>query len=207
MHSARRWAGRGNVTKWPDAYAFGEGRESGGYTVCVTRIISIVGPESTGKSTLAGELARHFGAPLVEEYARAYLTCRPAYDAEDLAVMGRAQAALEAEALEAKPGMLILDTDLLVVRVWWEEKFGPAPTWLKQALAAQPPRHYLLTAPDIPWEADPLREWPFDRERLFEVFRTHLASETLVDVVRGSGAARLAAALRAIARVGRPDST
>lgn len=163
------------------------------------RIISIVGPESTGKTALARALADHFGVGYVEEFARDYLAGRADYESADVEAIARGQMALEAGALIAGESPVILDTDLLVVRVWWEEKYGALPDWLTGAFAAQLPRRYLLTAPDLPWEPDPLRESPFDRERLFEVYRATLVAENQrFDVVRGTGAARLRCALAAV---------
>ena len=165
----------------------------------MTRLIAIVGPECTGKTALARALADRFGVAYVGEYARDYLAGRLDYESEDVAAIAREQMALEARALATAASPVILDTDLLVVRVWWEEKYGPSPGWLRQAFAAQAPRRYLLTAPDLPWEPDPLRESPFDRERLFEVYRAALVAENLrFDVVRGTGAARLRCALAAL---------
>ena len=163
------------------------------------RIISVVGPECTGKTALAGALGRYFGVAAVEEYARGYLAGRDEYGPADVEAIAREQMALEARALATRESPVILDTDLLVIRVWWQEKYGALPDWLRRAFAAQAPRHYLLTAPDLPWEPDPLRESPFDRERLFEVYRATLAEESLrFDVVRGTGAARLRCALAAL---------
>ena len=165
----------------------------------MTRVISVVGPECTGKTTLAGALGRRFGVAAVEEYARGYLAGREAYGRTDVEAIARGQMALEARALAAGESPVILDTDLLVVRIWWQEKYGALPGWLRRAFAAQAPRHYLLTAPDLPWEPDPLRESPFDRGRLFEAYRATLAAERLrFDVVRGTGAARLRCALAAL---------
>lgn len=165
----------------------------------MTCIISIVGPECTGKTALARALADHFAVAYVTEYARDYLAGRTDYQPADVEAIARGQMTLEADALATDASPVILDTDLLVVRVWWEEKYGPLPNWLERAFATQAPRRYLLTAPDLPWEPDPLRESPFDRERLFEVYRATLAAEGLhFDVVRGRGAARLRCALAAL---------
>ena len=165
----------------------------------MTRILSIVGPECTGKTALARALAEHLGVGYVREYARDYLAGRTGYEPADVEAIARGQMALEADALAADESPVILDTDLLVVRVWWEEKYGPLPDWLRRAFATQAPRHYLLTAPDLPWEPDPLRESPFDRQRLFEVYRATLAAEKLrFDVGGGAGAARLRCALAAL---------
>ena len=165
----------------------------------MTRIISIVGPESTGKTTLARALGDHFAVRYVQEYAREYLGGRAAYEQADVEAIARGQMFLEEQALADGRSPVILDTDLLVVLVWWKEKFGQPPDSLVRAAAAQAPRRYLLTAPDLPWEPDPLRESPFDRERLFEVYRATLVAENLrFDVVRGTGAARLRCALAAL---------
>ena len=162
-------------------------------------IISIVGPECTGKTALAGALAGHFGVGFVPEYARDYLGTRTDYGPADVEAIARGQAALEADALAGGGSPVILDTDLLVIRVWWQEKYGPLPDWLLRALDAQAPRRYLLTAPDLPWEPDPLRESPLDREWLFDVYRRALVSGgERFDVVRGSGRARLRCALAAL---------
>ena len=167
--------------------------------VVLARIISIVGPESTGKTTLAHALAAHFGVACVEEFARAYLAGRSGYDQADVETMARGQMALEATALARGRSPVILDTDLLVIRIWWQEKYGALPGWLERAWHAQAPRRYLLTAPDLAWEADPLRESRFDLERLFEVYRDALEAQGLrFDIVRGTGAERLACALAAL---------
>jgi nicotinamide riboside kinase len=68
----------------------------------------------------------------------------------------------------------VLDTDLIVVHVWWQEKYGHVPTWVAEQLRRQAPREYLLAKPDLPWQPDPLREAPTDRDRLFGVYRTTL---------------------------------
>ena len=162
-------------------------------------IVAIVGPESTGKTTLAHDLAAHFGVACVQEYARAYLAGRLEYGPADVEAIARGQMELEAEALGRGRLPVILDTDLLVIRIWWQEKYGALPRWLERAWQAQAPRRYLLTAPDLAWTADPLRESPHDRERLFEVYRDALVAQGLrFDIVRGTGAERLACALAAL---------
>ena len=169
----------------------------------MTQIISIVGPESCGKTTLALALAQRFGAPWVEEYARGYLAGRPNYDENDLAAIATGQRDLEERALEKAPAVLVLDTDLLVIRIWWQERYGRVPDWMEVAMRSQPPRAYLLARPDLPWEPDPLREAQFDRERLFDVYRAALVERgTTFDVVGGTSDARLQSALAALERQG-----
>ena len=173
------------------------------YTWTVTQIISIVGPESCGKTTLARVLAKRFGAPWVEEYARAYLSGRSAYDENDLDAIARGQLTLEEHALNDAPPVLVLDTDMLVIRIWWQEKYGQVPDWVEASLCSQPDRAYLLARPDLAWEPDPLRESQFDRERLFDVYRDALLERgATFGIVRGTDHARLQSALAALERQG-----
>ena len=173
------------------------------YTGTMTQIIAIVGPESCGKTELARALAERFGAPWVEEYARGYLTGRPDYDETDLEAIARGQLALEANAMNDAPSMLVLDTDMLVIRIWWQERFGRVPDWVEAALRSQLPRSYLLTRPDLAWEPDPLREAQFDRERLFDVYRSALTErKAAFGIVGGTDGARLRSALAALQRQG-----
>jgi hypothetical protein len=66
---------------------------------------------------------------------------------------------------------VIADTDLTVIQVWWEEKYGELDPWIAAQLERRSRRRYLLTLPDIPWEPDPMRESPHDRERLLVRYR------------------------------------
>jgi NadR type nicotinamide-nucleotide adenylyltransferase len=134
--------------------------------------VAIVGPESTGKSTLAEALAGYFKTTWVEEYARAYLTSlgRP-YVLEDLIRIAQGQLALEAEKMTNAQGLLICDTNLLVIDVWSRHVFGESIPEVEIHLAKN--YHYqltLLTNTEVPWEPDPLREHPNARLILFELY-------------------------------------
>jgi nicotinamide riboside kinase len=166
------------------------------------RILCLTGPESTGKTTLAEALAAHFGAPLVPEMARGYLAGKSGYGAEDVLEIARLQVAEEARVLSKADGLVICDTDLLVIRVWWEEKFGELPDALSAGLASLTGRGYLLLSPDLEWQTDPLRENPEDRDRLFlryEALLTEAAHPH--EVVAGTGDARFSAALWAVSKL------
>ena len=170
-------------------------------TICLT------GPESTGKTTLASLLAERLGAQLVTEVAREYLNTRKSsdsqivYDRKDLLEIARQQMALEAAARE-RGGLVVCDTDVLVIQIWWQEKFGPLPAFLQQAMNERSPRGYLLLSPDLPWKADPQRENPADRARLFELYQAELAgSEFPYEVIRGAGDARLQEAQLAVKKM------
>ena len=165
------------------------------------RLVAVVGPESTGKTTLARELAAAFDVPWLPEYAREYLEARlertgdASYEEEDLAAIAREHIRREADFVRSARCGGVIDTDLIVILIWWNERFGGAPGWLHDAIVRQPKRLYLLCAPDLPWEADPLRESEHDRERLFEVYRSVLTSLQLpFAIIAGQGKARFRAA-------------
>ena len=140
----------------------------------------LTGPESSGKTTLAQALSERLRWPVLPELARGYLTQRAMdtaqepyrYRPSDLIALVRAQQVLEAPVDEAEH--CILDTDLLTLTTWWQEKYGPVPALFNEAWLSQSPRRYLLCRPDLPWEQDPLRENPNDRNRLFGLYEQQL---------------------------------
>lgn len=162
------------------------------------RIISVVGPESTGKTTLARELALHLDGVWLPEYAREYLVS-PEYGPYDLSTIAAEQWERECSIARATPRVAVLDTDLVVIKIWLQERYGQVPNCIDERLLRQPRRQYLLTAPDLEWEYDPLRESQHDRVRLF-----HLYKETLsrlgfdYTIICGRGAERLARAIDAV---------
>ena len=139
-------------------------------------IVCLTGAESTGKTTLATALASHYGTKLVPEAARHHLVPHRPYGPEDVLAIARAQLRLEMEALEGSPRLVVCDTDLLVIQIWWQVKFGALPKALTAALAGRSARAYLLTRPDIPWVPDPLRESGGDRSDLHRRYQQALAS-------------------------------
>jgi len=137
--------------------------------------IALTGPESSGKTTLAQHLAAHFEAPCVQEYARLYLDSidRP-YDAEDLPLIARGQLGWEQALAKSGPPMLVCDTDLLVLQVWSEFKYGYCSPIILQYLHEARYTAHILCRPDIPWTFDPLREHPEQRDVLFELYLSAL---------------------------------
>lgn len=167
--------------------------------------IAIVGPESCGKTTLTRDLAAVWDAPWVEEISRGWLEARGGrYTAEDLPVIARLQREAEDAAAAATTSRhLFCDTNALVVRVWSQVKYGQVHPDVTAAEGLDRYALHLLTAPDLPWEADPLRESPHDRDRLFDRYQAALrAAGVPFVVVRGVGADRLAVAHAAVASVG-----
>lgn len=123
--------------------------------------VVIIGPESTGKSTLSQGLAAHYSEPWVPEFARDYLLelDRP-YRFEDLLEMARGQIEWENKRAREAREMLFCDTDLRVIKIWSEHKYGRTHHWIDQQIQKRKYDLYLLTDIDIPWQDDPLREHP-----------------------------------------------
>ena len=169
-------------------------------------ILVLTGPECSGKSTLAAQLHAHLDWPLLPELARAYLDGRHAqsgiyrYRPSDLLNLASMQR--QAEALKCNKDDAILDTDLLTLIVWWQEKFGPVPRQLSSQWQCQATRRYLLCKPDMPWQPDPQRENPSDRDRLYAHYEAELSNRGCkYSICEGNEQARLAQALTAIKSV------
>lgn len=163
-------------------------------------LIVVTGPESSGKTTLAKQLALHLNAYQVEEFSRAYLTdlCRP-YTEQDVLKIGLGQHESEQAAVQSGAETVVCDTDLTVIKVWSEVRYGTAPAIINELLIKASPRFYLLMRPDLPWMPDPLRENPDDRKKLFERYVT-LLQEMGADfsVIDGTEDLRLDNALNAL---------
>ena len=168
----------------------------------MTRFLVTTGAEASGKTTLAKQLSGALAAPLVTEASRDYLTTLYAkhpgyrYDESDLLHIARLQLTRERQAQRGATPLLVCDTDLLVIVIWSEVVFGrcaPALAKLFEDSLAHTERHYLLCDwRDVPWEPDPLRENPHDRDRLFVRYETKLVElELNYEVVSGTAAQRL----------------
>ena len=141
--------------------------------------VGIIGPESTGKSSLASYLATKYDGLMVPEYAREYMDhLAPDYqytyeDVEKIA-MHQVQELREishspAEGMAAgRKDVAFFDTELIITKVWFLHKFGTCPDFLHQALEEYPMDVYLLCYPDLEWVPDPVRENPNIREYLFD---------------------------------------
>ena len=140
--------------------------------------IGIIGPESTGKSTLAKQLAEQFHGKLVPEYAREYIAQKGAKDVsyDELCEIAKHQIE-ELEVISRQPSAVsFFDTELIVTKVWFDYAFGRIPEWLEDAIRKYPMNAYLLTVPDIPWIPDPTRYNGSDamRQELFERYESEI---------------------------------
>lgn len=166
-------------------------------------IVALVGPESTGKTTLSEELAAHFNGSFVPEFAREYLEKRNGkYSQADLPTIAKGQFELEKKAVSTMKTPVFCDTDVVVIMVWNEFKFGGRNPELEKILSEQPPRKYLLTYPDLPWQDDPLRENPKELKAIFDLYvKTLDGLGAEYTIVRQSGPARMENAIDALNRM------
>lgn len=140
--------------------------------------IAITGPESSGKSTLTQALAEHLKANWCIEFAREYLEKRNGYYSQtDLDEIAKGQLALWNDV--DNETLLFCDTEMLVIKIWSEFKYGNCSSFIENAFREQQFDHYFLCRPDIPWEEDPLREHPEQREQLFDLYHKTLVENNL----------------------------
>lgn len=138
-------------------------------------IFACVGPESTGKSTVCNRLASHFNGALVPEFARNYLDKRNGkYSQSDLLNIAEGQLNSEQRVIGLGKSPIFCDTDILVIKIWHEFKYGEQNSEINELLCRQQPRKYLLTYPDLEWTPDPLRENPNDLLELFQIYESEL---------------------------------
>jgi NadR type nicotinamide-nucleotide adenylyltransferase len=155
--------------------------------------IALTGPESTGKSTLAQQLAQHYQTVYVPEYARYFLEVFGAnYSESQVWEIARGQITLEKALLSQARRVLFLDTELTVLKVWLEHAFNHCPEWLIATQKSQNYDLYLLLDIDLPWQPDPLREHPHKRAYFFEKYQAELtALGANYQIIRGSENERL----------------
>lgn len=176
--------------------------------------IVIIGPESTGKSTLCQLLAKHYNTLWCPEYAREYLLNHGVkYTYDDLLTIAKGQLRLEDEcALSVKREsanvnrrsaitLLFVDTDMYIMRVWCEYVFGKCHAFILEQIAARKYDLYLLCNPDLPWEPDVLREYPDEAARieLYGIYKNLLLNQPTPFVeITGNYDERLQKAINAV---------
>ncbi len=167
--------------------------------------VVLFGPESTGKTTLSRQLAKHYNSVWVPEYAREYLqnkwnneqkTCEP----KDLLPIAEGQMRLENELAKKTETVLICDTNLLETKVYSEVYYlGTCDPVLKKYALENTYNLYFLTYIDTPWEADNLRDKPNERLRMFKAFEdTLIANKKPYVLLKGNQEERLEKAIKHI---------
>ena len=140
--------------------------------------IVFTGPESSGKTTISQLTAATYQSACLSEYARTYLEAtKGVYQAKDLVLIAKGQAKMEQQFIadNASKPMLFFDTSHLVLKIWSSYKYGFYNFEIEKLLRANLPDCYFLCDWNIPWEADPLRENPEDRDILYEIYKNELA--------------------------------
>jgi NadR type nicotinamide-nucleotide adenylyltransferase len=170
--------------------------------------IVVVGPESTGKSTLCEKLAQHYNTIWVKEYAREYLLKHGTdYTFDNLLDVAKGQLALEEAGLQLiknEPGKhtpIFIDTDMYVLKVWCEFVFDKCHSWILNQVAERKYDLYLLCNIDAPWVKDELREYPdlVIREKLYHHYKDIMVNqkEPWIDI-SGNYEERLQKAIAAV---------
>ena len=136
--------------------------------------IVITGPESSGKSTLFKSLENHYKIKGVREFSRDFLSSKKGqYKYADLLTIAKGQLNSELELINSTD-FLLCDTDLLTIKIWSYYKFISCDPEIINLLNSNPADLYVLMSPDIPWESDPLRENPADRNELLAIYEHEL---------------------------------
>ena len=162
--------------------------------------IAIVGPECTGKTDLARFLANHYHTNWVPEFARNYIDQlnRP-YEKDDLVKIAEAQILLEDQLALHANKLLICDTNLIVIKIWSEFKYGSCPDEIIEKMLDQKYDLHLLTYIDIPWVDDPQREHPDKRPLLFDIYKEELIKSNVNFVeIKGMHDTRRNSAVQAV---------
>ncbi len=169
----------------------------------VVRKILITGPESTGKSTMSKALAAHLDTYYVPEYARSYLNYiqRP-YTQTDLLQIAKGQVLLEDAYIHIANKYLVVDTDMTVMAIWSQEKYGNINPWISKELVSRTYDLVLLMDADLPWVYDSQRENPNDRKRLLYLYRQSLEARGLAyHLISGNHKYRINNALKIVSQV------
>ena len=177
--------------------------------------IVIIGPESTGKSTLCKQLAMHYATHWVPEYAREYLDANgKQYVYEDLYKIAQGQIEGEVKTVDrcqmsdaskelstAPEQLLFIDTDLYVIKVWSEFVFNKCDNRILTSIANRKYDLYLLCNIDLPWIKDNLREYPdlYTREKLFHYYKEAMVNQSVTwSIISGNYEERLEHAITAV---------
>jgi NadR type nicotinamide-nucleotide adenylyltransferase len=165
--------------------------------------IVIIGPESTGKSTLASELAGYYHAEWVPEFARTYLLENGTdYTYDDLLTIATGQLRLEDEITKkSSKDFLFIDTDMNVMKVWCEFVYANCHPWILNKVVERRYDLYLLCNTDLPWVKDELREYPdlVNRQILYHMYKDIMVNQSVPWVnIYGNNAERLQRAVEGI---------
>jgi NadR type nicotinamide-nucleotide adenylyltransferase len=145
--------------------------------------IVVIGPESTGKSTLCEQLAKHYNTVWVKEYAREYLLKNgTSYNYENLLDVAKGQLELEdRDTGNCKSSTIFIDTDMYIMKVWCEFVFNKCHRWILDQIAIRNYDLYLLCNVDVEWVKDELREYPDlkSRQKLYYNYKDIIVNQPI----------------------------
>jgi HTH-type transcriptional regulator, transcriptional repressor of NAD biosynthesis genes len=149
-------------------------------------VVCFFGPESTGKTTMAGIIARKFNARWVPEVSREMIDSN-AFTLQDIERIGEAQLKRMQEATKSTEQLVICDTDLITTAVYSQHYLGTVPENINELEKIQKIDRYFLFDIDVPWVADGLRDLGNQRELMFTTFRDALEQRKIpYTLVRGN---------------------
>lgn len=162
--------------------------------------IAIIGPESTGKSKLAEDLAAYYNTVYVPEFARDFLSgLGRTYNQNDLLQIAKKQQESILFYQFKANDYLFVDTEMIVIKIWSEFKYKIVHPWIISELKKQDFNLYLLCDIDMEWEYDPLREHPRHRERLLKLYENELEKRKFPFIkISGLGKQRTLNAIKAV---------
>ena len=185
--------------------------------------VAVIGPESTGKSTLCELLAQHYNTQWCPEFAREFLlTHGTDYTYDDLLYIAKGQLAMEDEYTQSLVGssvsevhssvpdselrtlntkLLFIDTEMYVMKVWCEFVFGKCHRWVLDQIIERKYDLYLLCNTDLPWVKDELREYPDlkTRDQLYHIYKDIMINQSTPWVdINGDYDQRLQKAIKAV---------
>lgn len=160
--------------------------------------IAVTGPESTGKTTIAKRLAEMYNGLYIPEYARDYVEkLNHHYTFEDVEAIAQMQVMQYKQAYESDARFVFFDTWLIITKVWFEWVYQRVPDWLEDEIQKCRIDLFLLCRPDLPWEADTVREnGGENRIKLYNRYKSYLDEYGFRYVeIEGIGEARIAKAV------------
>lgn len=163
--------------------------------------IALVGPESTGKSWLSEELAKHYHTVFVPEYARSYFETNSidTYSLNDLDHIYKQQLQSEKELLLKADHLLFCDTTVLSGKIWSEIVFGETSEFISKEVSESTYDLFLLCNVDVPWVQDDQRKNEADRMQIFDKHLQELKSlNAEYVIINGSWEERIKQSIKVI---------
>ncbi len=164
--------------------------------------VALIGPESTGKTTLCEQLAQYFNTEWIPEYARTYVKkLGREYNYDDIEHIAKTQL-MQFKSKEEGSNLVFFDTDLIITKIWFSECYNKIPEWMNTAIYEQNVQLYLLCQPDLLWEYDAVRENAHNRQYLYNCYKKEIEQLSIpFSEISGLGNIRIKNAIDAVKRI------